>query len=708
MEGDEAEGLLTAVVELSDNAIVAVALDGTVTSWNAAATRLYGYSASEMVGQPMQKLAPPGATLDLGRMLQAINSGQPAINIEATRRHKDGSLVRVSLNVSPIKSRSGAIVGLASISSDLAQQDLLRQSLRDSDVRFRSLIDMTSDVILITQLDGTLSYVNAASRAGAGYDPEELIGRNYIEFVHPDDVMLTTQALSDLRRKPDEIVRLQARYRRKDGTWIYAETASRNLLNTPGINGIVVNLRDVTDRVLADKVRREGDARLTALIEHASDMIALLSRNGTIEYVSPAIEPVGGFLPSEVIGRPIMDFIHPEDQAVAAKTLSELSANPAKAMRAVWRYRHKDASWHVLEIVGRDCADVPGVGGIVLTGRDVTERRKVDQARRDSDEMLRAITRSAKDALILADNDGRIAFWNEGATALYGYSEQEAMGLDFAQVIPPEDRELARNEFQTIRETGRSSFIEKPREVFALTKRGRKVPIEIAFTPVRLKEKWNLLLIIRNITERKLAEAEREAHEEAIRQALAESMGALAATVEARDPYTAGHERRVADLSVAIARQLGFSEDRIRGLRLAAEIHDIGKISIPAEILSKPGRLSGIEIDLVQTHAQAGYEILKNVRFPWPIAEIIWQHHERLDGSGYPQGLRGEQILPEARIVAVADVAESMMQHRPYRPALGMEAALAEISGGRGTKFDAEIVDVCVKLLREQEFAFAA
>lgn len=192
-----------------------------------------------------------------------------------------------------------------------------------------------------------------------------------------------------------------------------------------------------------------------------------------------------------------------------------------------------------------------------------------------------------------------------------------------------------------------------------------------------------------------------------LRQSLLDSIQVLGSVLELRDPYTAGHQRRVARLAGAIARELGLPEQRIEGLELAASIHDIGKIQSPAEILNKPGRLAPVELDLIRLHAQAGHDIIKDIHFPWPIARMVLEHHERLDGSGYPRGLRGQEILLESRILTVADVVEAMMSHRPYRPELGLEAALAEISGQRGNWYDPDAVDACIRLFREGRFEFA-
>jgi len=205
------------------------------------------------------------------------------------------------------------------------------------------------------------------------------------------------------------------------------------------------------------------------------------------------------------------------------------------------------------------------------------------------------------------------------------------------------------------------------------------------------------------LTKRK-AEEERETAYRALDKALNGSINAMSKIVEMRDPYTAGHQTKVADLSAAIAGELKLPEAHIKYLRVAALIHDIGKIYIPSDILSRPGKLRDIEWQLIKIHAQGSYDILKTIEFPWPVAEIAWQHHERLDGSGYPKGLDGDHILLEAKILAVADVVEAMSSHRPYRPALGIEKALEEISQKRGVLYDPDVVDACLKLYKENRF----
>jgi len=176
---------------------------------------------------------------------------------------------------------------------------------------------------------------------------------------------------------------------------------------------------------------------------------------------------------------------------------------------------------------------------------------------------------------------------------------------------------------------------------------------------------------------------------------------AIAAMVEVRDPYSVGHQKRVGDLAMAIASQMGLSELRLEGIKMAGSVHDLGKIHVPVEILSKPGKLSQIEFDIIKTHPQVGFDLLKHIEFPWPIAQMVLQHHEMMDGSGYPQGLKGEKIMLEARILAVADVVEAMSSHRPYRPALGIEKALEKINKNKGRLYDHEVVDACLKIFEQ-------
>ncbi|MCK7472340.1 MAG: HD-GYP domain-containing protein [Desulfomicrobium escambiense] len=207
-----------------------------------------------------------------------------------------------------------------------------------------------------------------------------------------------------------------------------------------------------------------------------------------------------------------------------------------------------------------------------------------------------------------------------------------------------------------------------------------------------------------NITERKKAEEKLQQTLESLRKAVGATIQVLVSAVESRDSYTAGHQSRSADLACAIAKEMGLAQDKIEGIRMAGSIHDIGKLSIPAEILSKPTKLTDLEFALIKEHSRSGYEMLKDVESPWPLAEIVYQHHERMNGSGYPRNLKGDEIIIESQILAVADVVEAMASHRPYRPTLGIEAALEEIEKNKGILYAAVIADACLRLFRKKGY----
>ena len=325
-------------------------------------------------------------------------------------------------------------------------------------------------------------------------------------------------------------------------------------------------------------------------------------------------------------------------------------------------------------------------------------KSRMDKKLREREEWLSTVLRSIGDGVIAADMDGRVTFLNALAERLTGWSQAEALEMPLDSL------------FQNASEAGGAGpgEIIPAQENTLVTRDGGLIPIEQTVSPIHggKKETLGSVFIFRDIRGRKKSEEEIRESWVRLQKALAGTVQAMGLTIEMRDPYTAGHQRRVSKLSCVIAEDMGLDAARIEGVRMAGDIHDIGKIYVPAEILSKPGQLSQIEFSIIRTHSQVGYDILKNIEFPWPIARIIYQHHERQDGSGYPNNLRGEEILLEARIIAVADVVEAMSSHRPYRPSHGVEKALEEIDRHRGVLYDDAVVDACLRRFREKGFSF--
>jgi PAS domain S-box-containing protein len=298
-------------------------------------------------------------------------------------------------------------------------------------------------------------------------------------------------------------------------------------------------------------------------------------------------------------------------------------------------------------------------------------------------------------------DDGRIVFANPRTSEILGYTPGELNGRIALELVAEADREDVGRMLQAVA-SGQVKVIE--RNISGLHKDGSLVDIGARATLAILDNKPMILAVAQDIGERKKAQEEIQRYVSRLEQAMMTTVEAVSTMVELRDPYTAGHERRVGELAAALGSEMGLPEETVTGLRMTGYVHDIGKISIPAEILSKPGRLTAIEYELVKNHSRSGYDILKSVEFPWPLAEIILQHHERMDGSGYPQQLKGEQIILEARIMAVADVVESMASHRPYRPALGLDKALEEIEQNSGRLYYPQVADACLRLFRQRSY----
>jgi len=282
----------------------------------------------------------------------------------------------------------------------------------------------------------------------------------------------------------------------------------------------------------------------------------------------------------------------------------------------------------------------------------------------------------------IATRDGRVIWVKDQANIEFHFRDRISLSLGLLTVVSKEME--AEDELKKHHDHLESMVLKRTSELMLLNKQLKQEIVERKLAEFKLKQSYNQL-----------------------ENNLDEMVRAMSLTVEERDPYTAGHQRRTTELAVALAREMGLSDHQCKGLRMAGLIHDMGKIAIPAEILSKPGGLNNVEFQLIKRHPQVGYDILKQFDFPWAVDDIVLQHHERIDGSGYPQGLAGDNILLEARILCIADVVETIESHRPYRPGLGIDEALQEISRNRGTLYDAHGVDACLRLFKSKNFHYS-
>lgn len=500
---------------------------------------------------------------------------------------------------------------------------------------------------------------------------------------------------------------------------------------------------------------RERTAALTAseekyraLTETTSDWVWEVDAHGAYSYVSPKVLDLLGYAPEEVLGKTLFDFM-PEAVAqevgAAFRRVAE-SRQPFSSLEN--ECLRKDGRRVILETSGVPVLDEAGnFLGYRGIDRDITERKRheAEIARlntalrtlsacnvtlvhaKSEEELFRNVCRHIVEIgghrLAWVSYPGEapdsppVPFAHAGDETLYqlhagldDHPEHRRHCLSSAALRERSTKvcnrlwERAECAFGPLREAGVAAILALPMlhnsEIYGVLTVFSSTPDAFSPDEIKLVEELAGDLAYGIVTLR--TRAERDSGAANLRRALEQAIAAIALTLEKRDPYTAGHQQRVAEIAAAIAAEMGLPPEQIEGLRFGALIHDIGKIAVPAEILSRPGRLSELEFGLIKAHSEAGHDILKDIPFPWPVAQMVHQHHERLDGSGYPLGLKGEEIMLEARILAVADVVEAMAAHRPYRAALGMEAALKELERGRCALYDPDAVDASLRIYREK------
>lgn len=438
---------------------------------------------------------------------------------------------------------------------------------------------------------------------------------------------------------------------------------------------------------------------------HQPQILWVRAPDGTTEHVDPLGAALVGRAPDEICGRPWFELVHPDDVEAARRRHAEASQS-RQPYEAELRVRVLGGHRRMIErgspVFASD-GSIARWAGTLTDIDDHAARARTQRSLSEANEtraLLDTIQSSPTIGFLFIDRDMRYRRVNEKVAAIHGSSSAaDHLGHTVAEVVPalwPQLEPVYRRVLATgepvsnMEVTGPTA--EDPGHMHSWLE---------SIAPVRVgDETVGLGVVLIDITERRKSETALAALTEA-------AVDAIAAATEARDPYTAGHQRRVAELSVAIATEIGVDRHDIEGVRIAAKIHDVGKLRMPSEILNKPGQLSRNELGLLREHARAGFDIVQGIDFPWPIADMILQHHERIDGSGYPSQLVGDEILLGARIIAVADIVDAMSSHRPYRPSRGVAAALRHIEHERGKRLDAGVVNVCVRLFRERHFSFS-
>ena len=619
-------------------------------------------------------------------------------------------------------------------------EDLERsqQKIKQAHQEWIAAVDAIADPIFMHDKDFRVMRSNRAYAEHAGMSVKEVLGKLYWEVFPKLDGPLPHCELATQRGKTsEEEVQLES------GEFFL----SRVFPITDGDGRYLYSLHIMED--INERKRAQEELQLRAqLLDSVSDTIFVLDLNENFIYLNEAAWKTRGYTRDEMMAMNL----HTLDTPTYEKAIQARFRELMEKGRCIFEsaHRRKDGSVMPVEISAR-IIELGGRKLALSTIRDITERKQAEKALLHANRAFKTLSAGnhelvhATDELQLLQAMCRVVVEIGGYRAAWvGYAQQDA-----GKTIRP----MAQSGFEAgylealpltwaDSEYGQSPTGRAVRS--GLPQISQDILHDPGYTVWREQAiKWgfaaSIALPLRNdggifgnlsiyaaevdafdrgevaLLEEMVGDLafgirmlrlrlEQQRSAEQVRMGLEGTVQAIADLVEARDPYTAGHQQRVAQLAAAISVEMGLPEAQVRGIHLAGIIHDLGKIQTPAEILSKPGKLSAVEFSLIKEHPQTGYEILKDIEFPWPIAQIVLQHHEKLDGSGYPHGLKGSEILLEARILSVADVVEAMSSHRPYRPGLGVDAALAEIGNGRGTRYDPDVVDACVRLFKEKNY----
>jgi len=608
------------------------------------------------------------------------------------------------------------------------------RDLAASEEKYRTLVENANEAVFVVQGEA-LRFANPMTVEVTGYAQERLLSMPLAELIHSED----REAIFDRyeRRLRGEDVPAVDTFRivAADGEirWIEIRPVIVEWEGAPATLNLAT---DVTVRRQAEQALRESEAKFRRLFELSPYSMVYSDLEGNILDCNDRFVEIHATRdgPAGQVGRNVSEFFAVEEHALLRESIAETIAEGHQRAPVEYTMLREDGTPFPAEATSALVRDRDGNPAALLAlALDITDRKAAAEALTESERRYRTLFEGSPISLWEEDYSEtkalldefrrsgiedledhllshpeiikacieaiRVVDVNDATVALHGAASKEDLLGHLSVFIPPESFESFVVQLLAIAD-GETSY-----EGTGIDQRldGSKMHVSVRWIAAPGCEETLSRVLVSKIDITAVVEAGT-----ALQAALEGTVEAIGLTTEMRDPYTAGHQRRTTALAVAIAEALGLEEDVIDGLRAAGQMHDIGKMAIPAEILSKPSELTEIELSLIRDHPRVAYDILVSVDFPWPVAEIVLQHHERLDGTGYPNGLSGDEIRIEARILAVSDTVEAMASHRPYRPALGVEAALDEIEKHRGSSYDPAVVEACVRLFREEGFAFPA
>lgn len=673
--------------------------------------KILGYSTHEIVGLTPFDLMPKNEAREIAEKFHSIATNrEPIASLRNYNIHRDGHLVLLETSGAPFYDKFGDYAGYRGIDREITAVN----SGDDHYLVNRKILDSIDEAVVCILPDGTIKFVNTAFCRLMGYELHELLEQNIslIDSDDSDDSRKAAYAIEELTSKTS--IKHKRWRKKKDGALVHVNINAKAILDRNGevsqLFGIYVEIQKVEE---LKSLIKEANYSYHEL--HGSLLEA--QRIGKIGGWTLDVETLTVTWSEQLFH---MFAMAPIDEIPSYDEQKALfSEDSFKKLDAAIQNTIKTGASYELElnvnradgkkgwILARGAA-IKSDGDVVKKIRgiavDISERKELLLQKEKLYIENRLAIDTAKLGLWTLHLDTGELIWNDRMLEIFGLSDDEFSGdLDaWKMQVHPEDLERVEREISKIMR-GEAALDLRYR---IIRKDNAVRYIEASCSAVRNQSDTieEVVGIDRDVTE--FVESQ-----EKLAAQSAELMDSLLSTVEMaseistlRDPYTAGHEKRVAEICVAIAEELGCDEDFNLGLKVAAQLHDIGKMGLPSEILTKPGKLTPTEYEYVKSHSQLGYNILNPISFPWPVSDIVLQHHERIDGSGYPNGLKGEEILLAARIMGVADVVEAMASHRPYRAGLGLDVALDEIERGRGSIYDQQVSDACLRIFREKGF----
>lgn len=687
--------------------VVHVNNEGRLLDVNPKFCEIAGYTRDEVLALNIRALAHADDLAETMAAHARILCGAAASDARKLRLiGKDGRVNWAHITTSLMRGSDGRPMHFISFVQDISAYMRAENERRETELRFRQVTDNIREVFWLTDPGkNEVLYVSPAYEAIWGRTTESIYlwAREWLDAVHPDD----RERVRDAALTDQTTGGYSEEYRivRPDGTVRWIRDRAFPVHDSTGTVIRVAGVaEDVTETKRSADALRESERRFRNMLQNVELISLMLDCEGNITYCNDYLLELTGWKRDEVIGGNWLKLFlppakHTELQGVFKSLVEELPH--------AWHYENEILTrtgerrlvrWNNTTLRSASGAVV----GTASIGEDITERRRAESALKESEGRFRAMIEQSISGTCIIDDKRYFAYVNPRLAAILGYeSAAPIIGQPILNFVASKDH-------ATVAENVRQRLAGEPQSVCyhfeAIRKDGSMVTLGVHGSTGYYGGERVVIATVQDVTELRRAEEEVERTVTKLRRAVQSTIEVVSTMGELRDAYTHGHAHRVGEVATAIAIELGLDCNRVEGVRVAGYLHDVGKIAVPAEILAKPKRLSPIEFELVKEHAQQSYEILKGMESPWPIAEAAWQHHERCDGSGYPRGLKGDEILLEARILAVADTVEAIASPRPYRASLGIDVALAEVENNRGKLYDGEVVDACLRLFREKGY----